>query len=198
MPAFARLGDEENISPLELSPPMLVTQVILPIALRFLLDGAWDLPNNRIVLADCDRSYRIYRPAQLILARQEDDFPGEIEDNLLQRKVSELDRLGEHDMAVPILAGKRRGLVRMHGEPPKLKLLGGSARQSLAEGDFIEQPVCPAGFGDVPVPSVYKMCRTSPWRYQRSVPVNCDRSELSKRCMVIRALRVPGLPLFRR
>ena len=52
---------------------------------------------------------------------------GEVECDLFQREVGVLNVLGDHDVAVAVVAGQRRGSVGTYGEFPDLKFLGGDA-----------------------------------------------------------------------
>jgi hypothetical protein len=54
-----------------------------------------------------------------------DHVVGEIQCDLIQREIRVLDLLGEHDIAVAIVAAKRSGSVRVYGEFPDLKFLRG-------------------------------------------------------------------------
>jgi hypothetical protein len=61
-----------------------------------------------------------------------------------------LDLLGEHDIAVAIIASERSGSVGAYSELPDLKLLG---RNSLVVGlndrDFVQKPIRPTVLGNV-------------------------------------------------
>ena len=46
-----------------------------------------------------------------ILARQVDYAVGEVQRDFIQRKIGVLDILGEHDVAVAVVAGQRRRLL---------------------------------------------------------------------------------------
>jgi hypothetical protein len=56
-----------------------------------------------------------------------DYIVGKVQRDLIQRKIRVLDLLGEHDIAVAIVARKRSGSVGTHGELPDLKFLGGDS-----------------------------------------------------------------------
>ena len=85
-----------------------------------------------------------------VLARQVDNVVGEIQRDFIQRKIRVLDLLGEHDVAVAIIAGERSGPVGAHGEFPDLKFLGGdSLVVGLNDRDFVEKPIRSAVLGNV-------------------------------------------------
>jgi len=50
-----------------------------------------------------------------------DHVVGEIQCDLIQRKIRVLDLLGEHDIAVAIAASERSGSVEAYGDLPDLK-----------------------------------------------------------------------------
>ena len=61
-----------------------------------------------------------------------------------------LDLLGEHDVAVAIVARKRSGSVGTYGELPDLKFLGGNSFVvGLNDRDFVQKPIRPAVLGNV-------------------------------------------------
>src|SRR5258707_4050179 len=77
-----------------------------------------------------------------VLARQEDYVIGKVQRDFIQRKISVLDLLGEHDVAVAIIARERSGSVGKHGEFPDLKFLGGNSFVvGLNDRDFIQKPI---------------------------------------------------------
>jgi hypothetical protein len=85
-----------------------------------------------------------------ILAWQVDDVVGEVQSDSIQREVSVLDFLGEHDVAVAIVACKRSGSVGMYGEIPDLKFLGGNSLVvGLNDHDFVQKPIRSTVLGDV-------------------------------------------------
>jgi hypothetical protein len=92
---------------------------------------------------------RGFRVAQL-LARQVDYLVGEIQCHFIQRKVGVLDPLGEHDVAVAIVARKHSGPVGTYGELPDLKFLGGNSLVvGLNDRDFVQKPIRPTVLGNV-------------------------------------------------
>ena len=79
-----------------------------------------------------------------------DHVVGEIQCDLIQRKIGVLDLLGEHDVAVAIVARKRSGPVGTYGEIPDLKFLGGdSLIVGLNDHDFVQEPIRSAMLGNV-------------------------------------------------
>ena len=85
-----------------------------------------------------------------VLARQVDHVVGEIQRDFIQREICVLDRLGEDDIVVAIVARKRGGSVGMYGELPDLKILGGDGLVvRLDDSDFIQKPICTAVLGNV-------------------------------------------------
>jgi len=61
-----------------------------------------------------------------------------------------LDLLGEHDVAIAIVARKRSGSVGTYGELPDLKFLGGdSLVVGLNDRDFVQKPIRSAVLGNV-------------------------------------------------
>jgi hypothetical protein len=78
-----------------------------------------------------------------------DHVVGEIQCDFIERKIGVLDCLGEHDVAIAIVARKRRGPVGMYGELPDLKFLGGdSFVVRLEDRDFIQKPIRSAVLGN--------------------------------------------------
>jgi hypothetical protein len=75
------------------------------------------------------------------LARQVNHVVGEVKCDLIQRKVGVLDLLGEHDIAVAIVARKCGGSVGTYGEFPDLKFLGSNSLEGLNDRDFVEKPI---------------------------------------------------------
>ena len=64
-------------------------------------------------------------------------------------------------------------MVGLDGELPDLEFLGGDPLlAALREGDLVQQPIAAALIGDVFGAVGERMSRASPWRYQRSLPVN--------------------------
>jgi hypothetical protein len=85
-----------------------------------------------------------------VLARQVDHVVGEIQFDLIQRKIRVLDLLGEHDVAVAIIASERSGSVGAYSELPDLKFLGGNSLVvGLNDCDFVQKPVCSTVLGNV-------------------------------------------------
>jgi hypothetical protein len=77
-----------------------------------------------------------------------DHVVGEVQCDFIQRKIGVLDLLGEHDVAVAIVARKRSGSVGMYGELPDLKFLrGDSLVVGLNDSDFIQKPIRSAVLG---------------------------------------------------
>jgi hypothetical protein len=71
-----------------------------------------------------------------------DHVVGEVQCDLIQRKVGVLDVLSEHDIAVAIVARKRVGSVGTYGEFPDLKFLGSNRLVvGLNDRDFVEKPI---------------------------------------------------------
>ena len=71
-----------------------------------------------------------------------DYIVGKVQRDLIQRKIRVLDLLGEHDIAVAIVARKRSGSVGTHSELPDLKFLGGdSLVVGLNDRDFVQKPI---------------------------------------------------------
>ena len=62
-----------------------------------------------------------------IFAGQEDDAVRAIQRDFRQREVREGERLGEHRLAVAVLAGEGGGAVGMHPQPPELEGFDGHA-----------------------------------------------------------------------
>ena len=61
-----------------------------------------------------------------------------------------LNVLGEHDVPIAIVAGKRSGSVGIYNELPDLKFLrGDSLVVRLYGGDFVQKPMRPAVLGNV-------------------------------------------------
>jgi len=85
-----------------------------------------------------------------ILAWQVDDVVGEVQSDLIQRKIGVLDFLGEHDLAVAIVARKHSGSVGAYGELPDLKFLGGNSLVvGLNDRDFVQKPIRSTVLGNV-------------------------------------------------
>ena len=79
-----------------------------------------------------------------------DDVVGEIQGNFIQREIGVLDVLGEHDIAVAIVARKRSGSVETYGEFPDLKFLGGNSLVvGLNDRDLVQKPICSTVLGNV-------------------------------------------------
>jgi len=79
-----------------------------------------------------------------------DHVVSEIQCDFIQRKIGVLDVLGEHDVAVTIVARQRSGSVGMHGELPDLKFLGGNSPVvGLNDCDFVQKPIRAAVLGNV-------------------------------------------------
>ena len=79
-----------------------------------------------------------------VLAWQVDDVVGEVQGDFIQREIGVLDLLGEHDVAIAIVARERRGSVGTYGELPDLKFLGGNSLVvGLNDRDFVQKPIRP-------------------------------------------------------
>ena len=78
------------------------------------------------------------------------DIVGEVQGDFIQRKIGVLDFLGEHDVAVAIVARKRSGSVGMYGELPDLKFLRGDVLViRLNDRNLIEKPIRSTVLGNV-------------------------------------------------
>ena len=67
-----------------------------------------------------------------------DHVVSEIQRDFVQREIGVLDPLGEHNVAIAIVACKRSGSIGTHGELPDLKFLGGhSLVVGLNDRDFV-------------------------------------------------------------
>jgi hypothetical protein len=85
-----------------------------------------------------------------ILAWQVDYSVGKVQCEFIQRKIRVLDLLGEHDVAVAIVARKRSGLVGTYGELPDLKFFGGNGLVvRLNDRDFVQKPIRSTMLGNV-------------------------------------------------
>ena len=85
-----------------------------------------------------------------VLAWQMDHVVSEIQRDFIQREIGVLDLLGEHDVAISIVARKRSGSVGTYGELPDLKFLGGdSLVVGLNDRDFVQKPIRSAVLGNV-------------------------------------------------
>ena len=62
--------------------------------------------------------------AGLVFARQQNHAVGEVEADLVERKIRELDRLRIRDGAIAVFADERRGTIGFYGEFPDLERLG--------------------------------------------------------------------------
>src|ERR1017187_7023950 len=99
-----------------------------------------------------------------VLAWQMDHVVSEIQRDFIQREIGVLNLLGEHDVAVAIIARKRSGSVGTYGEFPDLKFLGGNSLVvGLNDRDFVQKPIrstvlgnmlCAVGIENVAVDSV--------------------------------------------
>ncbi len=79
-----------------------------------------------------------------------DDVVGEVQSDFIQREIGMLDVLGEHDVAVAIVARKRSGSVGTYGEFPDLKFLGGNSPVvGLNDRDLVQKPICSTVLGNV-------------------------------------------------
>src|ERR1035438_7100361 len=79
-----------------------------------------------------------------------DHVVGKIQSEFIQRKIGVLYLLGEHDIAVAIVARKRSGSIGTYGELPDLKFLrGDSLVVGLDDSDFIQKPIRSAVLGNV-------------------------------------------------
>jgi|ERR1700674_5895610 hypothetical protein len=79
-----------------------------------------------------------------------DHIVGEVQGDFIQQKISVLDLLGEHDVAVAIVTRKRSGSIGPYGELPDLKFLrGDSLVVGLNDSDVIPKPIRSAVLGNV-------------------------------------------------
>jgi hypothetical protein len=79
-----------------------------------------------------------------------DDVVGEVQSDFIQREICVLDLLGEHDVAVAVIARKRSGSVGTYGELPDLKFLGGNSLVvGLNDRDLVQKPICSTVLGNV-------------------------------------------------
>src|SRR5260370_13185671 len=79
-----------------------------------------------------------------------DHVVGKIQCEFIQRKIGVLDVLGEHDIAVAIIACKRSGSVGTYGDLADLKFIGGNSLVvGLNDRDFVEKPIRSAMLGNV-------------------------------------------------
>ena len=79
-----------------------------------------------------------------------DDVVGEVQSDFIQREIGVLDFLGEDDIAVAIVAGKRSSSVGTYRELPDLKSLGGNSLVvRLNDRDFVQKPICSTVLGNV-------------------------------------------------
>jgi len=79
-----------------------------------------------------------------------DHVVSEIKRDFIQREIRVLDLLGEHDVAIAIVARKRSGSVGTYGELPDLEFLGGdSLVVGLNDRDFVQKPIRSAVLGNV-------------------------------------------------
>jgi hypothetical protein len=84
-----------------------------------------------------------------VLAWQVDYPVGEIQRDFIQREVRVLDLLGEHDLAVAVVARESSGSVGTYGELPDLKFLGSdSLVVGLNDRDFVQKPIRPTEIGN--------------------------------------------------
>jgi hypothetical protein len=85
-----------------------------------------------------------------VLARQVDYVVGKVQCDFIQRKIGVVDLLGEHDVAVAIVARKRSGTVGTYGKVPDLKFLGGNCLVvRLNDRDFVQKPIRSTVLGNV-------------------------------------------------
>ena len=79
-----------------------------------------------------------------------DDAVGEVQGDFIQREIGVLDLLLEDDVAVAIVACKRRGAVGTYGELPDLKFFGGDTLVvGLNDRDLVQKPICSTVLGNV-------------------------------------------------
>jgi hypothetical protein len=79
-----------------------------------------------------------------------DHVVNEIQRDFVQREIGVLDRLGEHDVAVAIVARQGGGAVGTYGELPDLKFFGGNSLVvGLNDRDFVQKPICSTVLGNV-------------------------------------------------
>ena len=115
-----------------------------------------------------------------------DHVVGEVQGDFIQWKIGVLDFLGEHDVAVAIVARKRSGSVGMYGELPDLKFLGGdSLVVGLYGSDFIQKPIRPAVLGNMLRAVGVENVAVDPVPIPISLPVNCARSLVVRVFVVI-------------
>jgi hypothetical protein len=100
------------------------------------------------------------------------------------------DFLGEHDVAVAIVARKRSGSVVTYGEVPDLKFLGGNGLVVwLNDRDFVQKPVCPTVVGNVPRAIGVENVAVDP------VPIPILASRKLRQLVLVESLRRHGVPL---
>ena len=87
------------------------------------------------------RGHLAATPRRSILTRQQNCVVGDVELDLVQREVRERNSLGEDSLAIAILAGEHRRMIRLHGQLPKLKFFGRNGfLEALRERDLVEKP----------------------------------------------------------
>jgi hypothetical protein len=121
-----------------------------------------------------------------------DHVVGEVQRDLIQRKVGVLDLLGEHDIAVAIVARKRDGSVGTYGEFPDLKFLGSNSLVvGLNDRDFVEKPIRSTVLANVLRAVGVENVAVDPVPIPASLPANCARSLLLRVFVVMM-----GVPRF--
>src|ERR1035438_1587089 len=122
-----------------------------------------------------------------------DDIVGEVERDLLQRKICERYRLRIDDCVVTVLAEDCCTAIFGNGELPDLELFDGDAFvMLLRDSDNVQQPVGPALVGDVlcAVREQYRAIDAMPIPVLRA----CELAELNfGECCCVRHV----MPLFR-
>jgi len=89
------------------------------------------------------------RESGSVFARKENHVPGEVESDLVQRKVREFNPLREADVRVPIIACKQSCSVFLDLQVPDLKLFEFDCPDGLSESNLIEEPIGSAFLRDV-------------------------------------------------
>src|SRR5712692_10809716 len=116
---------------------------------------------------------------------------GKIQCEFIQWKIGMLDLLGEHDIAVAIIARKRSGSVGTYGELPDLKFLGGNSLViGLNDRDFVQKPIRPTVLGNVLRAVGVENVAVDP------VPIPVFAAGELREVAFAESLRRHGLPLF--
>jgi len=150
---------------------------------RLSTGGEIENPRQRGCLARVSR--------RSVLARQVDYPVGEIQRDFIQRKIGVLNLLGEHDVAVAIIAGERSGSVGTYGEFPDLKFLGGNSLVAgLNDRDFVQKPIRSTVLGNVLRAVGVKNVAVNP------VPIPIFAAGKLREIAFAESLRRHGVPLF--